>query len=339
MLKRKYVLGCDVASQTFVCSLLKDPKNIVLQPKEFANNLSGFELCLRWLQQAKISLKDVLICMEHTGVYSESLCYFFYEQKVCVVIESGAKIKRSFKLTRHKTDEIDSISIAEYAIRYADHLQAWEPRKSAVEKMKSLVSSRELFIKQRTAMKNALGAYKRKVIKDELLQEHYEKHIILLNDTIDQLEVEMASLITENAYWIKKTNDIKSICGAKEMMAYNVFILSNAFSLEMNHKKLAAYLRICPYQYQSGTSIKKKAKSPKYGPKIMRKLLYLASRSISTHNETFRAYYLRKVAEGKPGKLIRNNIANKLLKLICAIVNSDKPFIPNYQSVNSALLK
>jgi transposase len=65
----------------------------------------------------------------------------------------------------------------------------------------------------------------------------------------------------------------------------------------------------------------------------------LAAMSVATHNVEFRRYYLRKVAEGKPKRLVLNNIANKLLKVVCALVQSESVYIPNYKSVNPMLLK
>jgi len=339
MLKRKFTLGCDVGSSTIVCSVLETLEKMILEPKEFANNFAGFERCISWLKSSDLKAKDVLVCMEHTGVYSESFCYYLYDQKIKVVIESGAKIKKSFKLATHKTDKIDSIAIAEYAIRYADRLIAWEPRQSAVESVKSLLSSRELFVKHRTAQKNALSAYKRKVVQNELIREEYEKSIQGLNQTIKNLENEIESILKQNEHWIAVIKIIKTVKGVDKLLPYNMFVISNAFSMKLDYKKLAAYLRICPYQHSSGTSIKKKAKSPKYGPKIMRKLLFLAAKDACQYDEYFRAYYARKDNEGKCYFVIMNNVGNKLLKIICAIINSGKPYIPNYRSVNPILVK
>ena len=68
------------------------------------------------------------------------------------------------------------------------------------------------------------------------------------------------------------------------------------------------------------------------------KLLFLAALLISMHNPQFRIYFLRKVQEGKPKQLVINNIANKLLKVIVAVVRTQTAFIPNYRSVNPGLL-
>ena len=41
MLKRKFILGCDVGSSTIVCSVLETPEKMVLEP-----SLHGTYRCL-----------------------------------------------------------------------------------------------------------------------------------------------------------------------------------------------------------------------------------------------------------------------------------------------------
>ena len=69
----------------------------------------------------------------------------------------------------------------------------------------------------------------------------------------------------------------------------------------------------------------------------MRKLLHLGALSVRTHKPVFRHYFERKVAEGKPKKLVLNNIANDLVRIICAILRSQTPYIPNDRSVHPAV--
>ena len=66
------------------------------------------------------------------------------------------------------------------------------------------------------------------------------------------------------------------------------------------------------------------------GPAKLRKLLYLAALSVRTHNQNFKKYFLRKVAEGKNKRLILNNIENKLLKITCAVINSGIAYTENF---------
>jgi hypothetical protein len=77
----------------------------------------------------------------------------------------------------------------------------------------------------------------------------------------------------------------------------------------------------------------------KCGPAKLRKLLYLAALSVRTHNINFKKYFLRKVAEGKNKRLVLNNIENKLLKIVFAVVSSGVAYTENYKSINPTLLK
>ena len=130
-----------------------------------------------------------------------------------------------------------------------------------------------------------------------------------------------------------------SIPGVGFFTATSLACISNGFTLSLDAKKLAAYAGICPYQCTSGKSLKKKPRSRRYGPSSLRKLLHLAAWSVRTHNPQFRLYYYRKLNEGKPKRLIINNIANKLVKIICAVLDSQTQFVSNYKSVNPVLLK
>ena len=57
------------------------------------------------------------------------------------------------------------------------------------------------------------------------------------------------------------------------------------------------------------------------------------------HNNELKNYFLRKVAEGKNKRLVINNISNKLLKLIIAIIKSNKPYIEKFVSINPIFKK
>ena len=116
-------------------------------------------------------------------------------------------------------------------------------------------------------------------------------------------------------------------------------VIFQTVSQPSSPKSLAAFIGICPYDDQSGTSIHHPSTSRHYGPPALRKLLFLAALSIRTHNLQFRTYFLRKTQEGKPKQLVINNIANKLLKIMVAVIRSKTQFIPNYRSVNPGLLK
>lgn len=116
--------------------------------------------------------------------------------------------------------------------------------------------------------------------------------------------------------------------------------MTNGFdnTLAINYKKTASFIGICPFEFTSGSSVYKRPRAMKYGPSRLRKLLDLAARSVIYHNQNFNRYYFEKLAQGKAKKLILNNVANKLLKIICAIIKSRRVYVDNYVSINPNIL-
>jgi len=130
-----------------------------------------------------------------------------------------------------------------------------------------------------------------------------------------------------------------TIPGVGLQLAAHVLVLLYTTAQPLDAKRLAAFLGICPYERQSGSSVYATPTSRHYGPSAPRKLLHLAARSVITHKPGFRDYYQRKLAEGKPKKLALNNIANKMLKIICAVVTTQMPYDANYRSVKPSAVR
>jgi transposase len=163
--------------------------------------------------------------------------------------------------------------------------------------------------------------------------------IDLCNIKIKAIEKEIINLINNVPEYMQIFSNITSIPGVGNILAFNLIILTNGFTENLNSKKMASYLGIVPEVYQSGTSIKRKSASSGRGPGPLRGVLYLVSMTASVHNKTMRQYYLRKVAEGKNKKLVLNNIANKILKTIVAIIKSGNQYTENFKSINPVFLK
>lgn len=126
--------------------------------------------------------------------------------------------------------------------------------------------------------------------------------------------------------------------GVGLLLGAQLLVLTNGFTEAVSYRSLAQYLGICPNPYQSGKSVYRRPRSRGYGPRVARKLLHLAARSVSTHVPQYRAYDRRKLSEGKPKPLALNNVANKLLRLLCGMIRDQRPYIENYRSVHPAML-
>lgn len=339
MQSTKYFIGFDISADDFSASCITSPDNLVFSTQKFLNNFDGFSGFISLLSKHNIQPSEVIICMEATGVYSESLSYFLASKGFTVCIEAPHKIKNKTKDSLRKNDFIDALTIAEYAYRYTDKLSAWKPKNEILEQIQVLLSTREHLTVQMTANVNALKTLKYKYYQTPLANQIYEQTINKLKEHIKQIDQEIKSLIDKDDSFKHKISLAKSVPGVGLLLAANLLVLTKGFTEHINYKHTAAYSGICPYEQTSGTSLRKAPRSKKCGPAKLRKLLYLAALSVRTHNQIFNKYFLRKTAEGKNKRLVLNNIENKLLKIIFAVVNSGVAYTENYKSVNPALLK
>ncbi len=341
MNRPEYYVGIDVASEQFTVSAGRMDKKwaIVVSAMEFANEYDSFGQFLHWMQSQQLRPENTVVCMEATGVYNEVLAHFLVVNHYQVAIEPPLKVKRAFAPVGHKSDPVDSGQIAEYAYRFYDELKLWQPRDEVLEQIKTLLTAREQFSTQKTAHQNALKALKRKKVRTPLAESAHQEAITELRQHMKTLEKEIERLIDQDPDFRHRVELLLTVPGVGLLLAAHLLVLFQSAPELPDAKQLAAYLGICPYERKSGSSIHHKPTSRHYGPPAMRKLIFLAAMSVRTHRKQFTLYFLRKLAEGKPRKLVMNNIANKLCKIICAVVRSSTPYIPNYHSVNPGLLK
>jgi transposase len=335
----KVVVGLDVGAETFAAVALRTAGDTGDIQGSFSNTPEGFDELAAWMKEHRITKEKSAVCLEATGVYGEALCYYLISRGYRVAVESPLKVKRAFAVSAHKNDTVDARQIAEYGHRFYDELQWWNPPSEVMEQVHMLLSAREQFVTQRTANINALKTMQRKVIKTATGMKAYEQAIKQLTENIQEIEREIKRLIKEDDSFHRLIKTMTSTPGIGMLLATSLAVTTNGFLRTSNHKRIASYAGISPIEHTSGTSVYRRPRSRCFGPPRLRKLLYLAAMSVATHNPEFRRYYLRKVAEGKPKKLVLNNISNKLLKVVCALVRTETEYIPNYRSVNPILLK
>jgi transposase len=335
----KVVVGLDVGSETFAAAALRSAGEAGEIKGSLANTPEGFDELAQWMREHGITKEKSVVCLEATGVYGEAVCYYLLSRGYRVAVESPLKVKRAFAQSAHKNDTVDARQIAEYGHRFYDELQWWNPPSEVLEQVHMLLNAREQFVTQRSANSNALKTMQRKVIKTATGIKAYEQAIKQLSENIQEIEREIKRLLKEDDSFHKLIKTLTSTPGIGMLLATSLAVTTNRFLRTSNYKRIASYAGISPIEHTSGTSVYRKPRSRCFGPPRLRKLLYLAAMSVATHNPEFRRYYLRKVAEGKPKKLVLNNISNKLLKVVCALVRTETEYIPNFKSVNPMLLK
>ena len=98
--------------------------------------------------------------MEYTGIYNDSLLDFLTRKNYDIWLENALVIKKSWGFQRGKSDQLDAQRIAQYAFRFQDKAQRWQPDRSVIRQLKALVSIGERLIKSRDSISKPLNEYK-----------------------------------------------------------------------------------------------------------------------------------------------------------------------------------
>lgn len=331
-------VGVDVASEDFTASVWFSPDDVRIASRPFSNTSAGFQSFQAWLRSQGVARKDAHICIENTGVYSEALCYQLHEDGYRLSLLDPHTLSKAFPSGGPKTDPLDARRLAEYGFRYADRLRLWKPREEIIEQIRVVLTTREQFVEQRTALKNSRTSLSRKPVQTPAANRALSASVAHLDEQVKMLEKELERLIRNHPTILQGVMLLLSAPGVSWLLAAHFAVLTHGFTQLASYRKLAQHLGICPNQHISGRSVRKRSRSRGYGPSTPRKLLHLAARSVRTHDPEYRQYFHEKVAMGKEKSLVINNIANKLLRRLCAMLKHQRPYIRGHRSVDPRLL-
>jgi transposase len=331
-MKKFLFIGIDFSKSTFDVSLLERIEQRSFVRETFENGEKGYNSFLKWVsKQSKIKREDWLFCGEHTGIYSRNLSNFLARKGLFIWLENPLQIKRCSGVQRTKTDRYDSAVIAQYACRYIDRATAYKPAEKEIESLQLLVAYRGRLVKSKVALELGAGEMRTVIKRDETARFVYEKSMLEVNRIKKQIsdverkmhETIMNSSLKEN-YLL-----ITSIKGVGMQTAVALMIHTNNFSGFQTARQIVSYCGSAPFPNQSGT-IDKGNKISRLANKELKVLLSQCAQSAILYNRDIAAYAQRKIAEGKPKRLIVNNVRSKLIQIIFAVVKSKIPYRENY---------
>jgi len=329
----KTFIGIDVSKKTFDAAVLQSGSQLSAIHQSFDQNIRGYKALVHWLKSNDVSIDGgVLICLEHTGIYISGIVNFLVSLRASLWVEMALKIKKRIGLQRGSDDKVASINIALYAYRYQDEVRLWKPLDSTVQQLKNLVAQRDrivLSITQLTVPLNELEGCgdKHQAIELRKLQ---NKALKGLRDSLTAIEKAINACIEKDETICRKINLATSVKGIGKQTAVALFVYTRGFSAFENGKQLACYCGVVPFNKLSGTSVRYKPGVSPFANKKLKKLLHLCALAALRFDIELKAYYERKVAEGKNKMSIINAIRNKLILRIFAVLRDDRNYVDNY---------
>lgn len=329
-----YFLGIDVAKKTFEGALTADGKAFhQLDSSNTSTEIKAFFEIL--IKKFAISCDQLIVCMEHTGIYCRPLLEFLIENKVKVCLESAVQIKQSQGMVRGKNDKIDAQRIALYAYKNREHLTFWVPQRLVIQKLKALLVTRDRLVRCKTELQVPVDECEEFVEGSihKMIVKGCQSSIKVLERDIKKTEKLMDDLIKEDTQVHKQYRLATSVTGIGKITALNMIVSTGEFSRIRESKKFACYSGIAPFQYRSGTSIRGKTRVSKMANMAIKKLLHLAAMTAIQYDDQIKLYYQRKVDAGKNKMSVINAVRNKLISRVFACINNDRLYQKNYKYV------
>jgi transposase len=322
----KAFIGIDVSKRTIDAFIYGH--NLYQQ---FSNDREGHRTLINWaLKNLNIVIHTkLLICFEHTGLYSLSLAAYFDEIKVPFSMVSALQIKRSSGITRGKTDRIDSKRIAEYAYLYRESLAVTKLPSKAILQLQPLLTLRDRLVRDRSGYE-ATQKEQLRFLKDQYLSALYDSYsqvIEVLKNEIKKVEKAIKEILDSNEELKQVFELITGIKGVGFIIGAYMIVYTHNFTRFGTWRKFACYAGIAPFEYQSGTTVRGKTKVSPLANKQIKRMLHMAALKAAHSDKELSTYYHKRIENGKSKLETLNIIRNKVVSRMFAVVKRKTAYV------------
>ncbi|MCX8566198.1 MAG: Transposase [Glomeribacter sp. 1016415] len=326
-----FYLGIDVAKAKLDCSLLLDESGLKRKSKKVANNQTGLAELLTWLAKQAVTLADLHVTMEATGVYHEQAAQTLYDAGVTVSIANPAQVKSlgNTLAIRTKTDGIDSFLIARFGLMCKP--AAWIPPTPEARVLKALLARQEAIAED---LQRELNRQEKIQIAaaPERVQKSLDDSITFLQTQLKQLQQEIDDHIDRHPTLKEDLDLLKSIRAIGPQVGKAMLSVMQTHSFK-TAEQLAAYLGLVPVERQSGSSVFGRARLSKAGSPEIRAKLYMAAIVAIRYNAHVKALYERLRARGKSAMSALGACMRKLVHLCFGVLKTRVPYDENYGNI------
>lgn len=315
--------GIDISKSFFDVAFLQAERYVY---HKFSNDREGFKALLQVIPS------DSQVVMEASGPYYLPLACFLQDAGKAVSVINPLVVRRfsQMRMSRAKTDKKDAKMIAEYGKMEQPCLwQKPEQHIITIQQTEALLARLQT---EHTALNNQLESFDSSgmltgQLRKQIMAELNHKQVL-----IKKLTKQMEQIA--KAHYSDMLANLESIPGLGRKTAMMLTVLSGGFTRFDDYRKLSSYIGICPRIFESGTSVKGKARICKMGMSRIRATLYVCSWSASRCNKACKELYERLLAKGKAKKLALIAVANKLLKQSFAIAKQQTRYHENYSNIS-----
>lgn len=315
------VLGIDMAKEKFDAVLVHHDRS---HHRSFGNGPTGFEQLQKWL--AHHGCPQVHAALEATGTYGDDLALFLYEAGHTVSLVNPAQIKAygESELSRNKTDRTDAGLIARFCQKQQP--RPWAPPPPEVRELQALVRRRDSLLEMHQQEANRLASG----VRAAAVRTSLEEMLAFLEAEIAKIERQIREHINRHPHLKTQHDLLVSIGGIGTITAAQFLAEYIDLQAFRSARAMVAFAGVNPQRHESGRTVRGQPRLSKKGSARLRKALYWPAIVAMTHNPVVRAFAERLRARGKPNSVIIGAAMRKLIHLVFGVIQSGRPFDPNY---------
>lgn len=148
------------------------------------------------------------------------------------------------------------------------------------------------------------------------------KSVSFFGEQISQVDAEIKRIM------IEADSPILSVPGISFTLGAIILAEIGDISRFKNPAKLLAFAGLEPSTYQSGNFKAASTSMVKRGSPYLRYAILFAARLISTFDVTFKAYFHKKISEGKHYNVAISHVGKKLVRVLFHLLSNNSPFAP-----------
>ena len=326
------IVGIDFSKKTLNYCVLSGSVDNIAAEGVLGNNRKGWSSLLR-LARKRLRACDacgLLFCGEDTGLYSKTVSDALALDGWFMWLESALRIKRSMGICRGKNDKKDSRDIAIYAARFQDKRRRHVAPDELTEAVRVLFMRRKFLVEQRDALRRRNKEMKPVLKGNSMLQRAFRS-----DDRLDAayckeiaaIEKEIRRLVDSSAEMKRNYQILTSMKGIGLINAVALIVYTVNFKkFDYDARRIASFWGVAPFGYDSGTSLHTTPHVSNYADKYLKSLLSEAALCAMRFCPVIRDYAARLSARGKHPNIVRNNVKNKMLHILVAMVRDGKYF-------------
>ena len=323
-----HFVGLDVGKNTFDASLMSaDEKEV--SHNSFDNTPWGIQALLARIASHQLSLSEVLFCAENMGNYVTELSVSSVSMGFSLALVCPLTIKKSIGLQRGKNDRIDARRIANYAVLHYRKLKLYKLPDKDLVRLRGWIIVRDNLVKQKVSSIKLLETFSQMSRLADVAEpiSFLEEQLDSIKEKILKVEEAMEKLIAANSSLYTNYILLRSIKGIGIINAIVLLCVTDNFQRFDDPRKFACYCGVAPFEHTSGISIRGKTQTSPLANKEVKVYLTRAAITAITWDPQMKAYYKRKVSEGKHKASVINAVRAKIIARAFAVIRRQTPFV------------